>query len=326
MKSSGVQGIRSYRPSLLMLVVLGVHIAGIGSFMMRSGCATKKPASVEPPPAPVLAPGSERPSAAPEVVMPRPVIRPPMPVERAPDSIDSAGTYTVQKGDSLSKISQRTGVSVRELAELNNIVNHNEIRIGQKLLLPAHAKSLPSAPSVAPAPAERPAARPASQPSAPAKASGNTHVVQSGDTLGKLAVRYGTTVAAFKEVNNLKSDVIRIGQKLAIPTTGKPASAPTAAASAAPVAPAPAPAAAAPAPVVAAPAPAPVVAPLSIEESSADDLGLSSETPFPYTVKDGDTLEGIALKFSAKKDVIMRLNNLTSESIRPGQRLLIPWN
>ncbi len=42
------------------------------------------------------------------------------------------------------------------------------------------------------------------------------HEVQSGDTLGKLATQYGTTVDLIKISNNLKSDVIRVGQKLRI--------------------------------------------------------------------------------------------------------------
>ena len=46
------------------------------------------------------------------------------------------------------------------------------------------------------------------------------HEVVSGDTLGKIAKKYGTTVEFIKKSNNLKSDVIRIGQKLRI-WTGK---------------------------------------------------------------------------------------------------------
>lgn len=42
------------------------------------------------------------------------------------------------------------------------------------------------------------------------------HEVKSGDTLGELAKKYGTTIELIKRNNNLKSDVIRIGQKLRI--------------------------------------------------------------------------------------------------------------
>jgi LysM repeat protein len=42
------------------------------------------------------------------------------------------------------------------------------------------------------------------------------HEVVSGDTLGKLALQYGTTIDLIKISNHLKSDIIRIGQKLRI--------------------------------------------------------------------------------------------------------------
>lgn len=43
------------------------------------------------------------------------------------------------------------------------------------------------------------------------------YVVKSGDTLLRLANRFGATVAAIKSANNLKDDTLRIGQKLVIP-------------------------------------------------------------------------------------------------------------
>lgn len=329
MKMLPEEGRRSFKPPMIVLAVLGIHVAVGGFALVMSGCSTRQPSTIEPPPAPVLPPRQE---AAPVATMPKPTFRPPVAVAPAPSSIDaaSASTYTVQKGDSLSKIAARAGVSVAELSELNKISNKDQIRIGQKLLLPVHARPLPSAP--APAPAPKPAASKPSAPSGPAVASGNTHTVASGDTLGKLAARYGTSVAAFKSVNNLKSDSIRIGQKLAIPT-GKGAPAPSSAPASAPApaaAPAPAPAPApVPTPVVedAAPLipPEPAVSPAPEAAAPAADAATDADAPFPYNVKEGDTLDSIAIKFSARKDVIMRLNNMTTEAVRPGQKLLIPW-
>ena len=43
------------------------------------------------------------------------------------------------------------------------------------------------------------------------------YTVQSGDTLWSLAKRYHTTVDAIKQLNNLSSDLLRIGQILKIP-------------------------------------------------------------------------------------------------------------
>jgi hypothetical protein len=44
-----------------------------------------------------------------------------------------------------------------------------------------------------------------------------TYTVQSGDTLNEIANRFGTTVSALKDANNLTSDMIRVGQVLSIP-------------------------------------------------------------------------------------------------------------
>jgi LysM repeat protein len=49
------------------------------------------------------------------------------------------------------------------------------------------------------------------------KGPGREHVVETGNTLSAIASAYGTTVKAIKQANNLKSDNIRVGQKLFIP-------------------------------------------------------------------------------------------------------------
>lgn len=108
-----------------------------------------------------------------------------------------AQTYTVQRGDTLSSIAAKTGVSVAELQRLNNIANPNRITVGQKLTLPSGT----TAPS---APATTGAAR--------------TYTVQRGDTLGKIAVRFGVTVAQLQAANGITNpDRISVGQVLRIP-------------------------------------------------------------------------------------------------------------
>lgn len=44
-----------------------------------------------------------------------------------------------------------------------------------------------------------------------------TYIVKSGDSLGKIAEQFGTTISEIKKTNNLKSDIVYIGQKLTIP-------------------------------------------------------------------------------------------------------------
>lgn len=69
--------------------------------------------------------------------------------------------------------------------------------------------------SAAPAKAEKPKAGTKSKAKAQPKAT--THKVRSGDSLYKLAKRYGVSVKAIKDANNLRDSDIKIGQKLKIP-------------------------------------------------------------------------------------------------------------
>ncbi len=66
--------------------------------------------------------------------------------------------------------------------------------------------------SVTPPPAPHPV-RTAPQNNEPVE----EYTVRSGDTLSLISQAFGTTVGKIKELNNLKSDGIRVGQKLVVP-------------------------------------------------------------------------------------------------------------
>src|SRR5690606_15603930 len=61
---------------------------------------------------------------------------------------------------------------------------------------------------------------PSGAPSTTAQAPSTTYEVKSGDTLYSLSERYGTSVDAIKQANDLYSDIIQIGQSLTIPSGG----------------------------------------------------------------------------------------------------------
>lgn len=95
-------------------------------------------------------------------------------------------SYTVVSGDTLWKISQKFNVTIDSIKSENNL-NSDMIVIGQKILIPGQVVS------------------------------SNSYTVMSGDTLWRIANQAGTTVSQIKELNQLKSDTIYVGQKLLLP-------------------------------------------------------------------------------------------------------------
>ncbi len=159
----------------------------------------------------VSAPGQTVTVTAPQPAQPAP----------APAAPSSTGDYTVKSGDSLSKIGLQFGMTVQQLKALNNLLS-DLIYVGQTLKV-AGVQSTP-----VPTPVATPS--PAVQGSAASE-----YVVKGGDTLGKIAGQYNTTVANLKSLNNLSSDMIYIGQTLKV--TGQTANtAPTPIPTSAPVA------------------------------------------------------------------------------------------
>lgn len=113
-------------------------------------------------------------------------------------------TYIVKKGDYLGKIARKYKMSVKQLMAINNLKNHN-IRIGQKLNVSKNATS-----TTATATAE-------AKPEVKLAEGEVLHVVKSGETLGAIALKYGTSVKAIMEKNSIKdARKLRIGQKLTI--------------------------------------------------------------------------------------------------------------
>ncbi len=316
---------RMVRLGVCFALVALIHGVIIGGLAGIQGCRSTTPqqnTTVEPPPAPDMPPVP----AAPVVKKPTPTFRPPVVVETAPTrkEVGSMETYVVAKGDSLSTIAKRFGVSARELADLNQIKDFNKIRLGQKLILPAYAhavKPLPVADHKPPAGPKAPAVAPLTV------GAGGAYVVQPGDALEKIARKQGTTVKALREANKLSGDTIRVGQKLVIP--GASAAAPTMAT--APVTPAvpqvPAVAPVAPPVGTVGDVPAPVVT--ATEIVAVEEVSMAKPLPpekaFQYTVAEEDTLGSVAMTFAVLKEDIMKANNLTEDvPLKPGQKLVIP--
>ena len=94
-------------------------------------------------------------------------------------------SYTVQKGDSLYSIARKYSTTIDKIKDLNNLTT-NLLSIGQVLLIPTDTNLE------------------------------TTYTVQKGDSLYSIAKKYDTTVDRLKQLNNLKSNLLSIGQILIV--------------------------------------------------------------------------------------------------------------
>lgn len=269
-------------------VVVGLHCVVVGSLFLMHGCGTtavdkpRERAVVMPPAEPRLTPTLECVELKPAV---RPEVVPPASPARA--AVAGQDKYTVQKGDYLSKIAGRYGVTTREIMELNGLKSADKIREGQVLVLPAGASKQPGQPVKKPV-----------QPPVASAAGMEVYTVQNGDCLSKVAVRCGTTVQALRNQNKLTGDRIYVGQQLLVPQGGAP-QAPAVSTTAA---------AEKPAPSVEPKAP-PIQPPAGF---------------ITYDVQYGETLDEVAAKFAVSADRLVSVNKLKSRTLKAGMTLRIP--
>lgn len=119
-----------------------------------------------------------------------------------------AATYTVQKGDTLSKIAQNHQVTIQDIKSWNKLKN-DMIYVAQKLEVSktsTNEAGKPSNPST-------------TTPTTPPKQTTASHTVVKGDTLSKIAKQYNVTLKDIKEWNGLTTDAIYVGQVLKLSST-----------------------------------------------------------------------------------------------------------
>jgi LysM repeat protein len=131
-------------------------------------------------------------------------------------SNDDAGgcTYTVQPGDNLFRISVNHNTTVEDMRAVNpELVGEAPIlQPGQVLQIPGCGAETTTTTTTDLEPT------PGAEPNQTTPTGGTTYTVQSGDTLFRIAQRFGVTVAAIVEANNLANpDSLSIGQQLIIP-------------------------------------------------------------------------------------------------------------
>jgi membrane-bound lytic murein transglycosylase D len=113
--------------------------------------------------------------------------------------------HRVRKGESLSIIARRYGTSVRSIMAMNGLRRSNYVKAGWKLKIPTRGTYTPI--------------KKASLPIYDLKVKGEfmEYVVRKGDSLWRIASRFGTTTKTIQSINQLNNTHLRIGQVLKIP-------------------------------------------------------------------------------------------------------------
>ena len=102
---------------------------------------------------------------------------------------EKKGIYVVKKGDTLYSIANKYNVTLNDLKRINNL-NSNTINVGQILTIPNLNDNIDE--------------------------NNNFYTVKKGDTLYSIAKLYNTTINRIKELNNLTTNIISIGQNLLV--------------------------------------------------------------------------------------------------------------
>lgn len=120
----------------------------------------------------------------------------PTPAPKPTSTPTSEKTYIVKSGDTLSGIASKYGTTYQVLSKYNNIANPNLIHVGQVIKIPTSGTSSTSNNSTS---------------------KSVTYVVKAGDTLSKIASKYGTTYQKIARDNGIANpNLIYVGQKLVI--------------------------------------------------------------------------------------------------------------
>ncbi|EKU48222.1 LysM peptidoglycan-binding domain-containing protein [Staphylococcus massiliensis] len=175
-----------------------------------------------------------------------------------------AESYRVQSGDSLWSIANKFNTSISELKSLNNLTS-NMIFPNQVIQVSSSSSNETTANSQT------------------TSSSSSTYTVKSGDTLGAIAYKHGTSYQKLMSLNGLSSTIIYPGQTLKV--SGSAAT-----------------------------------------TTTSNQTETTTSANGTYTVQYGDSVSLIAYKHGMSYQELMRINNLNSYFIYPGQVLKVSGN
>ena len=219
-------------------------------------------------------------------------------------TVDLTVRHRVRRGETLSSIATKYGVTAQRLARANGIGRKNPLRVGASLVVPATSAPAPllvdsddprASTAYVPPREIKPLAHLNGQSTAEGR---TTHTVRKGQTLNTIATLYGCSVADIKRWNHLTTNSVRRGTRLKIRSDEADSTGTLAA--------------------------------------QADSAQIASIRPLPsrrhgsrrgtgnyVTVRPGDTLSTIAHRHGTSVAALMRANGLSSTRLRAGQKIRV---
>ncbi|MED5470890.1 MAG: LysM peptidoglycan-binding domain-containing protein [Verrucomicrobiota bacterium] len=200
-------------------------------------------------------------------------------------------SHIVSGGETLSSISRKYKIGLDRLISENKILDPNALQIGQEIFIPAQ-KGQPAVPRH-------------ETNTSPADLNADHHIVTGGDTLNRIAKRYGVSTDAIVSANSLENpNNIKIGQRITLPSQSGN-SPPTNANSTKEI---------------------PENKPEITQNSENPEEIVAPEGHGFYQIVDGDTLQSIAISFGTNADELKRLNKLSGDknSLHIGDYILVP--
>lgn len=153
------------------------------------------------------------------------------PPAATPPVSSSITRYTIVKGDTISAIAARFGVSTQSVLSANGLGWSSIIYPGQSIVIPGTPASVTNpapatpdtgvidiTPVVDVTPIQEPSAPPAPAPAPPAAPVSTTYLIKSGDTVTSIAAKFGVSIQSVLDANGLtRSSIIYAGRTLVIP-------------------------------------------------------------------------------------------------------------
>jgi membrane-bound lytic murein transglycosylase D len=203
--------------------------------------------------------------------------------EAAAASSTRVAKHMVNPGETLGGIAAKYNVSISTIKRANGIKG-STIMSGQVLDIPYIADGSTYIASSEGTYDDSSVTSTAATSLTSAPRSSTRYTVKSGDTLGRIAARYGVSVASIQSANNMRGTVVKRGEVLTIPG---------------------------------------ISSTVSTGTEVSERAGYSG-TGSKYTVARGDTLGSISRKFGVSVASIQSANNLNGSVIKYGQVLTIP--